>query len=226
MAVHARHGRQAVIVVDMALRAHSGDVYTSQGKSCGCVVKDDRGPGSRRVAQLTGRRSSGRQVIGAGGVIEIRHVARGAIRGQCRLVARVALTAGNRRMRSGKREAGFRVIELCPGPLRGRMTCGTIRGKTRFYMTGVCRLVEVLQMASGAVGGRTGELAPYVALVASHIDMGAGQRKLCCSVVIELCVAPGNCGMADPAGIGEAGRGMVGISGVVEILQVATHAIG
>jgi hypothetical protein len=117
------------------------------------------------------------------------------------------------------------MIELCPGPLRGRMARRAIRWKTGFHMIGICCFVEVFQMTTGTLGRRGRKLPLYVALVARNVDVGPRQRELGSSVVIELRTIPRCHCMANAARCWKACGGVIRIARAVKILQVATHTI-
>src|SRR5713101_4381909 len=84
---------------------------------------------------------------------------------------------------------------------------------------------EIRLVATVAVGGDGGEVAPDVAEVAGHGDVEAGQREERLAVV-ERGRLPSGGGVAGGAGSGEAQQGVIGIGGGVEILEVAGEAVG
>src|SRR5712692_11338019 len=84
---------------------------------------------------------------------------------------------------------------------------------------------EIRLVATVAVGGDGGEVAPDVAEVAGHGDVEAGQREERLAVV-ERGRLPGGGGVAGGAGGGEAQQGVIGIGGGVEIFDVAGGAVG
>lgn len=66
-------------------------------------------------------------------------------------------------------------------------------------MVGVGGRAEVCLMAGVAIGRRGHELVVHVARRTRHRYMPAGEREICIGVVIELCIEPVRCGVADTA---------------------------
>lgn len=64
-------GRQVVVVVDVALRAHHSRVSAGQREPCRGMVKRSLCPRSRVVALLTSRRETRLNVIRVRGAVEI-----------------------------------------------------------------------------------------------------------------------------------------------------------
>ena len=110
-------------IVDMACRARQRCMCPGQHETGrGIVVEFRAGPLSGRVAQRTGLRKTGSDVvrITAGG--KISGMARGAISRRSRkAVVNVTVCARDRRVCPGQWERCFGVIELRPQPLRRRM---------------------------------------------------------------------------------------------------------
>jgi len=79
-------------------------------------------------------------------------------------------------------------------------------------------------MATHAVHGRAGELPTHVALSAGHRHVSTCQRERRL-VVIELGTHPLRGCMASNASSGEPGRNVIRVRGLLEISQMAAHAI-
>lgn len=91
-------------------------------------------------------------------------------------------------------------------------------------VTGIRGFVEIRQVAAGAIGWSSSELAANVALAARQANMRARQGKLGGRAVIEDGACPRGGVVADVAGGREGSRGVRGIVGASEILLMAANA--
>jgi len=172
-------GRQGrVIVVDVTVGAlpRRDRVHPGQRERGVVVVEGRVGPQDGVVADFALLRESNGDVIGSGGAVEVRQVARnagGAVQGV--VVVRVAIGAEPRRnsVRSGQRESGGRVIKHSVGPLHCVMAIragrrdsrGDVRerrhrvvvvGQVARNAGGVCDVVVIVDVAVGALQRRDG----------------------------------------------------------------------
>jgi hypothetical protein len=112
------------------------------------------------------------------------------------------------------------VIELRSGPLHGSVTCLASSRESGSHVIGICRLLEVGEVATRAVRRRTGVLSSHVTLRALHSRMCSGEREGCV-VVVERRGYPSDGCVADLAFCRQAGRLVIGIRGVVVIRKMA-----
>jgi hypothetical protein len=129
-------------------------------------------------------------VVRVGRLVVVGHVAGDTIRRQFGGLFVVALAARYGRVRPGKRESRLRMIELRACPLSRRVAARTIGREAGSGVVGTGGLVEILQMAAGAIHRRTGESIVGVALIARHTDVSPRESELGCRVVIELRARP------------------------------------
>ena len=92
-------------------------------------------------------------------------------------------------MRAGEREPSFGVIERGAGPVHGGVTDRAIGTKSGRNVIGVGSGVVQRKVAGVALGGRTGEFAVDVTLIALQADMSAAKRE-CRLGVIERGARP------------------------------------
>ena len=151
-----------------------------QGETRGRVVEVRSGPRRCVVALLAGLGKSRLYVIGIGGALEIRQVARhtGCIgTGQVVITIHVALYALQRGMRAGQGEAGGGMIKRRITPRgRGVALLAGLR-EIRLHVVRIGGALEVLQMAAhtSRVGAGQVVIVVDVALHALHGRVRAGQ---------------------------------------------------
>jgi len=108
----ARGGQRGVLAARMALLARGGRVRAGQRKLGGAVIEGGSQPLGGGVAELTGLREAGGDVIGTGGGLVVLQMAGHAIGADVGVVAiGMALEAGDRGVRSGEWELRQVVIE-------------------------------------------------------------------------------------------------------------------
>ena len=118
---------------------------------------------------------------------------------QAEIVVHVTLRALHGLVRTGKREAGGRMVEAGARPVHGGMARRTILRETGGYMVGRGGLLEIRQVAAHAGRGNRGEVPVHVALRASHARVRPGQLKAA-QAVIESGVLPARRVVASLAG--------------------------
>jgi hypothetical protein len=226
------------------------DVAARERPSGGRVVELAVGPadgvvagGTHRSGKLRGDMVGHRAADGRG-AIPVRKVAAGVVAicdRETVIVAEVALIAvgdharGRHLMIARQGPARRCVIPRSGGERRGcRMAIRAVRpGKhrTRIGMHGIIGLLPIIQMASGisAIVGSDVEVVIVVdvATNAGNVGVLAGQKKSC-DAVIELYAKP-TVEIVAALAIGDrkirAGSGVIGIRGVLPILQVARVAL-
>lgn len=151
-------------------------------------------PLCRGVATRTIRREPRGHVVRVGGLVEVFQVAARAIRWRVgELIVHVALVAGHIHVRASQRELRRSiVVELCPCPRRSRVAHSASRRKTGCAVIWIHGVVEILEMAAGAVGRDGGIVPAHMALRARHADVRPGQGKLR-QIMVELGVLPAGC---------------------------------
>ena len=231
VAVHARRicAGQAVVVVDVALRALHGRMRTGEREASGGVIKGRIVPGGRVVTLLASLGNSRRDVIRVRRPLEILHVtadARGIRAAEVVVAVDVALRALHGGVRPGQGEAGRGVIKGRIVPRARVVTLLTRRRESGLHVIGIGCAVEVLDVTRSAIRSRAHKLAINVALRTTDAYVRTGQRKLRESIVIECGRIPGAGVMASLAASGEAGLRMRRIIGLVEIRHVAPDAGG
>ena len=146
--------------------------------------------------------------------------------GQVVVVIDVAIRALARRyrMRPGQHEPGGGVVELAIAPLHGVMTLLAGGGKSCMGHGCSCGVVIVL-MATHARRARDVVVVVYVTVgaLARRNRVCTGQREPGFRV-IELSRLPGRSVMARFASLRKSASHVVGVRGVLEILQVARNA--
>ena len=151
----------------------------------------------------------------------------GCVRGGQVVVAiDVALRALHRRVGAAQREPRRRVIKRRAVPRSRVVALLATSRESRLHVIRIRRAVEILDVAGGAVGGCSNELAIDVALRAGDGLVRSLQRELgkCC--VIERCRIPRARVVAHVARGREAGLCMRRIVRLVEICQMASDAGG
>ena len=112
MARIAVGGRASVHIIDVAGSAGHGYMGAGKGKRCVVVVERSGAPGRCGMADITGLRVTASDVVGVGGVVEVRQMAGDTSRGQGGILTiRMACGARQRKMRAGKSPTGLGVIE-------------------------------------------------------------------------------------------------------------------
>jgi len=140
------------------------------------------------------------------------------------LTTHMASGARQGHMCTGKREFGQPVVELGVLPIDRGVALTAIGGQARGAVVGICRRVELVDMAPIASRGRAGETPADVAGITGNSYVSAGERKLR-NVVVELGVVPIDCPMAHRTVLRETGGRVRRIIGCIEILYVAAEAI-
>jgi hypothetical protein len=172
---------QIVVVVHMAQLALHRSVRAGKREARRRVVKRGAGPRGSSVALLAGGGKSRLHVIGIRGPLEIRQVTTDARRvgaGQIVVAVHVALPAQNRGVRAGKREARRRMVKCGAGPVDCSVALLAGRGETGLHVVGICRPLEILQVAADAI--RAGQIVIIVHMAKGtlHRNMRTGQGEV------------------------------------------------
>jgi len=93
-------------------------------------------------------------------------------------------------VRPGQGKLSFGMVELRSQPCRCAVADRTILRKTRSHVIGIGGLLEVGEVARGAVSRSARESPVRVALHAGHSGVSAGKRKTSKGVVIEIRSCP------------------------------------
>ena len=185
MAAHAGGLRQAVIVVDVAIRAGSWRHHVlAREREAGLgVIEVRRRPGDRRMARFAGLCESLLCVIRVVRVLEILEMAAHS-RGlrQVVVVVDVAVDArpGWHGVHAGKGEPGERMIKLGVQPVVGRVARLAGRGKFAGYVVGILDALKIFLMAAVARCRHRIEIAEcaiLVTVVAGRRGMRTGQGE-------------------------------------------------
>jgi len=165
-------------------------------------------------------------VIGAGGALEIRHMAgrAGCIgRRQSIIIVYVARRAGCRGMRAGERKARAGMIEYSAAP-SGRRRMARFAGvwKIRLHVVGTDCALEIRHVARGAecVGRGQIEIIVDVARGTSSSRVRARERKAC-GAVIKRARGPRSCRVASLAVGGKSPLQVIRGAGAPEVRHVA-----
>ena len=97
-------------------------------------------------------------------------------------------------------------------------------GEAGAYVIRVSRLLEARQVTADALRRRACVLSACVTLSALHGDVRSGQRE-CGLAVIELRITPAGCVVALLAGLRKSRRHVIGIGGLLEVGQMASHTL-
>jgi len=226
---HARGGVQAVVVVDMAIRALAWRDRVQAGKreARAVVVEGRIRPVAGVVALITGLREIRRNVIRIRSALVVLQVAGHARRAvQAVIVVDVAIAASTRRNRvhTCQSKTGCGVIEFTVGPLDRVMALLASRRESRMRYWR-CRVVEIGLVTTDARGIRDVVVVVDVAIGAStrRNSMRAGQREAR-SRVIKLRRPPGRGVVTHVARLRKSLSNVVGIRCPLEILEVARNA--
>jgi len=138
-------------------------------------------------------------------------------------MARSALHAGVRACKLKSRKA---MIKLSPAPIRGRMTAGAVGREYSIYMNRIFGGTEIRGVTGIAGLGSPGILSISVALLAVNRRVGACQRELGGSSVIELRTGPAGGRVTAQTISGKPCGRMVRICSRRVILSMATEAVG
>lgn len=178
MARIAVRGRAGIHIIDVAGGAGHGDMGARKREGGVVVVERSGAPCRCGVADITGLRVSARNVVGVGGVVEVRQVAgdAGCAQGGV-LTVDVACGARQRDMRAGESPAGRGVVENRAEPVGGGVTERAILGESRGDVIRIGGLVEVGEMTPLALRRRIGELTVQMALRAGQSKVVAGERE-------------------------------------------------
>src|SRR5579863_6936053 len=193
------------------------------------MIEGAVGPGDGIVAGLAGRRESGvwnrsRRVV----VVVLVATDAGGI-GDVVVIIDVTIRAlaGWNGVRSGEREAGFRVIKR--GRFPGCCVVTSVAGlrEALLRVVWIIRVLVIRQMAGHA--GRTRQVVVIVDMAIGALprrdSMSAGKREIH-HRVIERCRRPGRCAVALSAIGWEISGRVIGICGPLKILQMAADAGG
>jgi len=222
-------GGQGVIAIHMALRALHRRVRPGQREAGRRVIESRACPRGCVVALRTGLWECGLHVVRIRGSLEIFQVAadaRGICGGQGVVAIHVALRALHGRVRPGQREARGRVIKRRAVPRCCVVALLTGLRESRLHVIRIRRIVEVLDVARSAIGGRPDKVAIDVALRTGDVGVRARQRELRKGIVIESRRIPRARVVAGLTGSREASLRMRRIVRLVEVRQVAAHASG
>ena len=194
------------------------------------MIKGRTQPRRRAVALLTGLRESGLHVVWLRRALKILQVAadaRGVRAAQGVVVVDVALRALHRRVRARQREARRGMIKVRTRPRRGVVALLTGLRERGLHVIGLCRPLEIFQVAADASGIRAGQvvIAIHVALRALHRRVRPGQREASRRVV-KCRVIPRGRAVALLAGRREPRLHVVRIGRAVEVFHVARGAVG
>jgi len=217
---------QVVIAIGVATGARDCRMRPRQREAGGGVIEHPVAPVGGGVALVTGLREAGGYVIWIGRALEIFQVAlyAGAAR-QVVGVIYVALRALQRRVRSGQRETGGRVIKCRRCPVRGAMALLAGLRESGSRVRRIVRGLEIVQVAAhaGRVGRREVVVAVYVARRAGHRRMRPGQRESG-RRVIERSATPVRGVVALLASLRKVRLHVIRIGSALEVRQVATRA--
>ena len=151
VAVDASRAVQAVVVIDVALRALHGGMKSGKCEAGGGVVERRSRPVRGGVAGIASDRETGgfvRRIIGA---VVISLVAVDAGRAvQAVIVVDVTLQALHGGMESGEREACRRMVEGGTGPVGGGVTQSTVLREPGGFVGRIICAVVVGQVAVNA----------------------------------------------------------------------------
>ena len=226
VAVEAGGAGEAVVVVDVALRALRGGMRAGEGEARRRMVERRAHPLGGVVAQravLREPRGFVRRRVGSVVIGEVAIDAGGA--GEAVVVVDVALRALGRGMGAGEREARSGVVEFSAHPLRGVVAQGAILRESRGLVRRRIRPVVIVEMAGSTGRAGQAEIAVHVALRALHAGVRAGQRETS-GRVVERRAGPLRGVVATRAILRES-RGLVRrVSGSVVVGQVARDAGG
>ena len=138
-------------------------------------------------------------------------------------MTRSALHAGVRACKLKSRQA---MIKLSPAPTRGRMTAGTVGRERPTDMHRIFGGTEIRGVTGIAGLGSPGILSSSVALLAVNRRVGASQRELGGSSVIELRAGPAGGRVAAQAISGKPCSRMVWICSRRVIFSMAAETVG
>ncbi len=170
------------VAADVTGVAHHGNVRPGQGEDRLVVVEGRRGPGGGGVAGGAGGGESASDVVGIRRAVEILDVAGGAV-GWCarEFVSDVAGDAIQSCVRPRERiPSELEVIEFCPYPVVHQMAGFARRRKIHRQVTGIVRLLKLLQVAGRTRRGQSLELPhrrSLVARLALHRGVRTDQRE-------------------------------------------------
>ena len=182
VAVHAGAAIQAVVVVDVALRALQRGVRSGQRKSRRRMVECRAGPVGRRMTGLAGggkpcRRV--RRIIRSVEIVLMAADAGGIGAGQVVVPVDMALRALQCRVRTGQRESRRRVIKRRIAPRGSVVTLLAGGRECSLHVARIVGVVVVVLMATyaGRIGAGQVVISIDVALRALQRGVCAGQRK-------------------------------------------------
>ena len=224
MAARARQGPVLEVAIDVAECARRCHVRSGQGERGLRVVEGRRLPDRSGVAERTICREARRHVIRAVSLLEVCHMAAGALRrDRSEIVVQVALRALHLYVRAGQREHRLRVVERRGRPGRGHVADFAGCRNPRSRVVRSIGLLEIRYVATGALRRRGGEVAADVAQLALHRGMRAGQREWRLRV-IERGWLPGCSRMAESAILRVARSDVVRAVRLLEVGEVAADA--
>ena len=225
---HTGRTGQVVVVADVAIDAlaRRHGMRTRQNESGRGVIELAIRPGHGVMTLRAGCRETGvRHRRGRGIVVGLMATDAGG-RGDIEVIIDVAVRTLPRRnrVRTGQRESGRRVIELCVSPLHGVMALLACSREP-----GVCHrgygVVEIILVAADA--GRAGDVEIVIDVAIRTLPRGnrvcTRQRKPRFRV-IERRRLPGCGGVAGFASLRESPAHVVRVRGSLEIFQVTRHA--
>lgn len=164
---------------------------TSQGECGLLMIERSRRPGCGDMAHLAILRETCLDVVGAGGLVEVRQVAAHALgRHRSEVVVHMADQTQSGHVGASQRECRLVVVEVRRLPCGSGVAYVTSLREPRLDVVWVCSLGEVRHVAARTIHGRSSEFVVDVALRALQRNVGPGQRELRGSVVIESCPIP------------------------------------
>jgi len=212
----------------MALGAADALVRTGEREAGLAVIAERRGsPGVHAVAAVTLRYETTRDMVGVLGVLEAALVASVAV-GGCPGIAtgRVAARTIDPLMSASQSEARLGVIEARWLPGVRRVAVGARGWKAPGHVVGILGVLEAALVAGVAVCRSARVLSARVAAGAVDALVCTRERKTRPVVIAESGWPPAVERVASGALGGEGARHMVGVPGVLEVVQVAGVAVG
>ena len=219
-------GRSCIASAYVTTQALHGGVGARERKPSPAVVENSARPLARAVADLAIGRKPGRSMIGIGGLAVFSQMAADTAGVKTRILSvDMAGSAIHGDVRSRKREAGCRVVELGSGPPARHMTQSTIFREASCRVIGVGGSIECNQVTRGAIGRCSQETVVNVALSAADVDVHSGQWKLRRGAVVEPCSRPLGSGVASLTGFRESGGHMIRVGRLAKVVQMARQAV-
>lgn len=167
MTINTSPAGQAVIPIDVTLRALQAGMRSGQGEAGAGMVESRSSPGRSVVALLASLGEIGHDVIGVGGALVVLEVTGDAgVVGEVVIVINVAIAALAWRngMRAGQRKTGGRVVEAGICPRRGVVAGSAGSGNARLRVVGIGRSLVILKVTAHTGGAGEIEISIGMAL--------------------------------------------------------------